>query len=48
MKGYLPAGLSKKDLKIETYKPINVKEDTIEHQSYGVKITYIPDRKSVV
>ncbi|HDK7194844.1 TPA: hypothetical protein PTV74_003151 [Clostridium botulinum] len=43
MEGYLPTGLDKKDLKIETYKPDNVKEDTMEHQSYGVKIIFIPE-----
>ncbi|BAO04815.1 peptide chain release factor 2 [Clostridium botulinum B str. Osaka05] len=43
MKGYLPTGLNKKDLKIETYKSNNVEEDTTKHQSYGVKITYIPE-----
>ncbi|EQC1535619.1 hypothetical protein [Clostridium botulinum] len=43
MKGYLPTGLNKKDLKIETYKPNNIKKDTMEHQSYGVKITYMPE-----
>lgn len=47
MKGYLPTGLNKKDLKIETYKPDDVEEDTIEHQSYGVRVTYIPENIAV-